>query len=88
MQPPHPSRSPGESASTPTIQRRQQRCAVTRRSNFSTTQPNTYCSRGANSQPMRVQFVRSDDGRRRLLEHPDEGNRAKTTSAPVTAILW
>ncbi|KXF53362.1 nitroreductase family protein [Rhodococcus sp. SC4] len=41
----------------------------------------------ANSQPMRVQFVRTDEGRRRLLEHLDEGNREKTASAPVTAIL-
>jgi 3-hydroxypropanoate dehydrogenase len=41
----------------------------------------------ANSQPMRVQFVRTDEGRRRLLEHLDEGNREKTRTAPVTAIL-
>jgi 3-hydroxypropanoate dehydrogenase len=41
----------------------------------------------ANSHPLRVQFVRTDDGRRRLLEHLDEGNRAKTTSVPVTAVL-
>ncbi|MFC9840767.1 malonic semialdehyde reductase [Rhodococcus sp. NPDC127530] len=41
----------------------------------------------ANSQPLRVQFVRTDDARRRLLAHLDEGNREKTTSAPVTAIL-
>ncbi|RZL71573.1 MAG: malonic semialdehyde reductase, partial [Rhodococcus sp. (in: high G+C Gram-positive bacteria)] len=41
----------------------------------------------ANSQSLRVQFVRTDDARRRLLEHLDEGNREKTTSAPVTAIL-
>ncbi|MDV6280189.1 malonic semialdehyde reductase [Rhodococcus jostii] len=41
----------------------------------------------ANSQPLRVQFVRTDDSRRRLLEHLDVGNREKTTSAPVTAIL-
>ncbi|TQC48341.1 malonic semialdehyde reductase [Rhodococcus sp. WS4] len=41
----------------------------------------------ANSQPMRVQFIRTDDARRRLLDHLDEGNREKTASAPVTAIL-
>lgn len=41
----------------------------------------------ANSQPLRVQYVRTADARRRLIEHLDEGNREKTTSAPVTAIL-
>ncbi|GAB6919722.1 malonic semialdehyde reductase [Rhodococcus erythropolis] len=41
----------------------------------------------ANSQPLRVMFVRSEGGKRRLLHHIDEGNRAKTESAPVTAIL-
>ncbi|MDV7353719.1 malonic semialdehyde reductase [Rhodococcus oxybenzonivorans] len=41
----------------------------------------------ANSQPMRVQFIRTDAARRRLLNHLDEGNRGKTASAPVTAIL-
>jgi 3-hydroxypropanoate dehydrogenase len=41
----------------------------------------------ANSQPMRAQFVRTDDARRRLLAHLDEGNREKTASAPVTAIV-
>jgi 3-hydroxypropanoate dehydrogenase len=41
----------------------------------------------ANSQPMRVMFVRSEAAKRRLLHHVDEGNRGKTESAPVTAIL-
>ena len=41
----------------------------------------------ANSQPMRVYFIRTDAARRRLLDHLDEGNREKTASAPVTAIL-
>ncbi|WP_244461358.1 malonic semialdehyde reductase [Rhodococcus sp. ZPP] len=41
----------------------------------------------ANSQPMRVHFIRTDAARRRLLDHLDEGNREKTASTPVTAIL-
>ena len=40
-----------------------------------------------NTQPLRVTFVRSDDARARLLPHMSEGNRAKTASAPVVAIL-
>ena len=41
----------------------------------------------ANSQPMRVHFIRTDAARCLLLDHLDEGNREKTASAPVTAIL-
>ena len=41
----------------------------------------------ANSQPLRVVYVRSDAGRDRLLPHIAEGNRAKTATAPVVAIL-
>lgn len=40
-----------------------------------------------NAQPLRVVFVTSPKGRERLLPHLMEGNRAKTASAPVTAIL-
>lgn len=40
-----------------------------------------------NSQPLRVVFVRSDEAKERLLPLMSEGNRAKTESAPVTAIL-
>jgi 3-hydroxypropanoate dehydrogenase len=40
-----------------------------------------------NSQPLRVVFVTSPKGKERLLPHMAEGNRAKTASAPVTAIL-
>ena len=41
----------------------------------------------ANLQPMRVLFVRTDEGRARLLPHLAEGNRAKTASAPAVAVL-
>jgi 3-hydroxypropanoate dehydrogenase len=40
-----------------------------------------------NSQPLRVVFVTSSESKQRLLPHLAEGNRAKTASAPVTAIL-
>jgi len=42
---------------------------------------------GGNTQPMRVVFVRTPEGKERLLSHMVEGNLAKTESAPVTAIL-
>lgn len=41
----------------------------------------------ANTQPLRVTFVRTDEGKQRLLPLMAEGNRAKTAAAPVTAIL-
>jgi len=41
----------------------------------------------ANMQPLRVVYVRTSEGRERLLEHMNEGNRAKTASAPAVAIL-
>lgn len=41
----------------------------------------------ANTQPLRVTFVRSDEGKKRLVPLMAEGNRAKTAAAPVTAIL-
>jgi 3-hydroxypropanoate dehydrogenase len=40
-----------------------------------------------NVQPLRVTLVRSDEARARLLGHMAEGNRAKTGSAPLVAIL-
>ena len=40
-----------------------------------------------NIQPLRVTFVRTPEARARLLPHMAEGNRAKTGSAPVVAIL-
>ena len=42
---------------------------------------------GANCQPLRVTYVRTPDGKERLVKHMAEGNRAKTLSAPVTAVL-
>jgi 3-hydroxypropanoate dehydrogenase len=41
----------------------------------------------ANSQPLRVVYVRPGEGRDRLVKHMNEGNRAKTESAPAVAIL-
>jgi 3-hydroxypropanoate dehydrogenase len=41
----------------------------------------------ANTQPMRVVYVRADEGRERLLRHMNEGNRAKTATAPAVAVL-
>ncbi|MFJ8036100.1 malonic semialdehyde reductase [Streptomyces sp. NPDC096032] len=41
----------------------------------------------ANGQPLRVLFVRTREGKERLIRHLDEGNRAKTLSAPAVAIL-
>ncbi len=40
-----------------------------------------------NSQPLRITFVRSEQGKARLLPHIAEGNRRKAASAPVVAIL-
>ena len=42
---------------------------------------------GANTQPLRVVFVRTESGRKRLVAHMNEGNKAKTASAPAVAIL-
>jgi 3-hydroxypropanoate dehydrogenase len=41
----------------------------------------------ANSQPLRVLFVRTPEARERLGVHMSEGNRAKTVSAPAVAVL-
>ncbi|AVH57630.1 MULTISPECIES: malonic semialdehyde reductase [Streptomyces] len=41
----------------------------------------------ANCQPLRVLFVRTREGKERLVRHMDEGNRAKTFSAPAVAVL-
>lgn len=47
-----------------------------------------YAPTMANSQPLRVLFVRTDEGRARLLPHINEGsNRDKATVAPVVAVL-
>jgi 3-hydroxypropanoate dehydrogenase len=41
----------------------------------------------ANTQPLRIVVVRSEEAKERLAPLMDEGNRAKTRSAPVNAIL-
>jgi 3-hydroxypropanoate dehydrogenase len=41
----------------------------------------------ANSQPLRVLFVRTPEGRERLGAHMADGNRDKTVSAPAVAVL-
>lgn len=41
----------------------------------------------ANSQPLRLLFVRTPEGKKRLAAHLSEGNRAKALSAPVVAVL-
>jgi 3-hydroxypropanoate dehydrogenase len=41
----------------------------------------------ANTQPLRVLYVRTDGGRERLLRHMSEGNVAKTAAAPAVAVL-
>src|SRR5687767_9050247 len=40
-----------------------------------------------NAQPLRILLVRSPAARQRLLPHLSEGNRAKTATAPLVAIL-
>ncbi|MCG6499376.1 malonic semialdehyde reductase [Kitasatospora sp. A2-31] len=40
-----------------------------------------------NAQPLRVVLVRSAEARERLVEHMMDGNKAKTLSAPLVAIL-
>jgi 3-hydroxypropanoate dehydrogenase len=41
----------------------------------------------ANTQPLRVLYVRSPDGKDRLVEHIADGNKAKTAAAPAVAVL-
>ena len=41
----------------------------------------------ANTQPLRVLYIRTPEGKERLLPHLDEGNRPKSASAPVVAVL-
>ncbi|MFH8606278.1 malonic semialdehyde reductase [Streptomyces sp. NPDC018029] len=46
-----------------------------------------YAPTAYNQSPLRVVLVRSAEGRARLGELMDEGNRAKTLAAPLVAIL-
>ncbi len=41
----------------------------------------------ANTQPLRILYVRPGPGRDRLVPYMNEGNRAKTASAPAVAVL-
>lgn len=41
----------------------------------------------ANTQPLRVLYVRPGEGRDRLVKHMSEGNKAKTETAPAVAVL-
>jgi 3-hydroxypropanoate dehydrogenase len=41
----------------------------------------------ANTQPLRVLYVRPGEGRERLVKHMSDGNKAKTESAPAVAVL-
>ncbi|MFJ9769936.1 malonic semialdehyde reductase [Kitasatospora sp. NPDC101157] len=40
-----------------------------------------------NQQPLRVVLVRSAEGRERLVQHMADGNKPKTSTAPLVAIL-
>src|SRR3954468_21291227 len=46
-----------------------------------------YAPTAANSQPLRIFLVRSDEARESLVKHVSEGNREKAASAPLVAIL-
>lgn len=41
----------------------------------------------ANTQPLRVLYVRPGEGRDRLVKHMSEGNKVKTAAAPAVAVL-
>jgi 3-hydroxypropanoate dehydrogenase len=41
----------------------------------------------ANTQPLRVLYVRPGEGRGRLVSHMSDGNKEKTLSAPAVAVL-
>ena len=41
----------------------------------------------ANTQPLRILYVRPGQGRDRLVQHMNDGNKAKTASAPAVAVL-
>lgn len=41
----------------------------------------------ANTQPLRVLYVRPGEARDRLVKHMSDGNKAKTESAPAVAVL-
>lgn len=46
-----------------------------------------YAPTPMNSQSLRVVFIRTDEGKNRLIPQLAEGNRSKSASAPVVAVL-
>lgn len=46
-----------------------------------------YAPTSMNNQPLRAALIRSDGARERLLKHMAEGNREKTATAPLVAVL-
>ncbi|MFJ5609604.1 malonic semialdehyde reductase [Streptomyces sp. NPDC093221] len=46
-----------------------------------------YAPTAFNQQPLRVVLARTEEGRERLVRHMSEGNKAKTSTAPLVAIL-
>jgi 3-hydroxypropanoate dehydrogenase len=46
-----------------------------------------YAPTAMNTQPLRIVLVRGGEAREHLLKHMSEGNRAKTASAPLVAVL-
>jgi len=46
-----------------------------------------YAPTSMNSQPLRILVVRTKEARERLVEHMADGNKAKTLTAPVVAVL-
>jgi 3-hydroxypropanoate dehydrogenase len=46
-----------------------------------------YAPTSMNQQPLRIVLVRSPEARERLVRHMSDGNKAKTASAPLVAIL-
>ncbi|MEZ0091145.1 malonic semialdehyde reductase [Streptacidiphilus sp. EB129] len=46
-----------------------------------------YAPTAFNQQPLRVVLVRSPEARERLVAHMSDGNKAKTQSAPLVAVL-
>ncbi|GGF37577.1 malonic semialdehyde reductase [Subtercola lobariae] len=41
----------------------------------------------ANFQPLRVLYVQTSEGRAKLVDHMNDGNKAKTAAAPAVAVL-
>jgi 3-hydroxypropanoate dehydrogenase len=46
-----------------------------------------YAPTSFNQSPLRITLVRSAEARERLVKHMSEGNKPKTATAPVTALL-